>query len=271
MGDLTPFIPAQRDDNPFDAIKRSDEHGEYWSARELMPHLGYEQWRRFEDALDRAATAAKNTGLNPADHFAEVGKVIPGGRWGEQTVSDYRLTRYGAYLVAMNGDPRKPEIASAQTYFAVQTRQAEVGIPSQRKLSNRELAMMVIEAEDRADREAEARQLAESRVLELEPAAREFQRWQTSEDTVYVVEWAKSIGLASQQEGFEALRETGVLFKQQHEGTAFNVPKRGWEQYFVLVDEWLPGPKRWTKVPKITAEGQVVLAEHLLENGWISG
>lgn len=117
--------------------------------------------------------------------------------------------------------------------------------------------------------EVEARELAQAQIAELEPAAAQFRKWQISEDTVYVVEWAKSIGL-TQKEAFEALRKLDVLFKQVHPGGAFNVPKREWEQYFNLVDEWLPGPKKWTKVPKITAEGQVVLAELLLEYGWIA-
>lgn len=118
--------------------------------------------------------------------------------------------------------------------------------------------------------EVERRELAETRVAELAPAAEQFHRWQFSGDTVYLVEWAKTIGL-TQQEAYKALRETGVLFKQQHEGMAFNVPKRGYEHLFALVDEWLPGPQHWVKVPKITAEGQVVLAELMLERGWIAG
>jgi phage antirepressor YoqD-like protein len=122
-----------------------------------------------------------------------------------------------------------------------------------------------LELAARQQREIEG---AKAQIAELAPAAEQYHRWQFSGDTVYIVEWAKSIGL-TQQEAFNALRELGVLFKQQHESVAFNVPKRGWERYFQLVDEFLPGPRRWTKVPKITAEGQVVLAELLLEHGWI--
>jgi DNA-damage-inducible protein D len=104
-----------------------DIHGEEcWSARDLHEPMGYEKWERFEVAINRAISAAENSGLNPLDHFRGASKVIPGGRWGKQQVTDYRLTRYACYLIAMNGDPRKPEIAAAQTYFAVQTRNAEV-------------------------------------------------------------------------------------------------------------------------------------------------
>lgn len=119
---------------------------------------------------------------------------------------------------------------------------------------------------------AQARELeaASAHIAELEPAAEQFHKWQVSEDAVHVVEWAKTIHL-TQKEAFEALREMGVLFKQQHEGAAFNVPKRGFEKYFDLVDEYLPAARRWVKVPLIKPEGQVVLAEMLIEHGWISG
>lgn len=99
---------------------------ERWSARDLHAPMGYEKWERFEVAIQRAMAAAQNSGMDPLDHFRGASKVIQGGRWGKQNVADYRLTRYACYLIAMNGDPRKPEIAAAQTYFAVKTREAEL-------------------------------------------------------------------------------------------------------------------------------------------------
>jgi anti-repressor protein len=116
--------------------------------------------------------------------------------------------------------------------------------------------------------QVEALAAAEQRLAITAPKAEQYDRWQTSKDAVYVVEWAKAIGL-TQHEAYEALRAEGVLFRQRHEGIAFNVPKRGYEQYFELIDEYLDGPKRWTKVPKVTPEGQVYLAELLAERGWI--
>lgn len=120
-------MPGTPSGSPFDRLMLHDINGEErWSARDLHAPMGYEKWERFEVAIQRAIAAAKNSGYEPLDHFRGASKVIPGGRWGKQQVADFRLTRYACYLIAMNGDPRKPEIAAAQTYFAIQTRKAEV-------------------------------------------------------------------------------------------------------------------------------------------------
>ena len=111
----------------FEDLKKVNEHGaEYWSARELQPLLGYTQWRRFEDAINRALTSCKQSGNEPSHHFAGAGKPIEGGKGAVQTVNDYHLSRFACYLIAQNGDPRKPEIANAQKYFAIQARRQEI-------------------------------------------------------------------------------------------------------------------------------------------------
>jgi DNA-damage-inducible protein D len=110
----------------FDDICQISPYGaEYWSARDLYPLLGYDTWRRFETAIERAKIACANLGEEVADHFAGAVKVIQAGKGAQMEVSDYALSRFGCYLTAMNGDPRKPEIAQAQGYFAVQTRRME--------------------------------------------------------------------------------------------------------------------------------------------------
>ena len=107
----------------FEDLKKTNEYGaEYWSAREIQPLLGYTQWRRFEDAIQRALTSCKQSGNEPSYHFAGAGKPIEGGKGAVQTVNDYHLSRFACYLIAQNGDPRKPEIANAQKYFAIQAR-----------------------------------------------------------------------------------------------------------------------------------------------------
>lgn len=111
----------------FEALKSLNDHGaEYWSARDLQPLLGYAQWRRFEDAIKRAMVSCEQSGNKPGHHFAGAGKPIPGGKGAIQVVDDYHLSRFACYLIAQNGDPRKPAIAAAQKYFAIQTRRQEL-------------------------------------------------------------------------------------------------------------------------------------------------
>jgi len=119
-------LPAARQ-KTFEELKKINQYGaEYWSARDLQPLLGYTQWRRFEDAISRAKTSCRQSGNDPDHHFAGAGKPIVGGKGAVQEVVDYHLSRFACYLIAQNGDPRKPEIANAQKYFAVQTRRQEV-------------------------------------------------------------------------------------------------------------------------------------------------
>src|SRR3989338_1605365 len=114
-------------DNIFERIKKINEYGkEFWGARDLMSPLGYARLDNFEVAIARAKEACKNSGQDVADHFAGVTKMVPIGSSAERSIDDYNLSRYACYLIAQNGDPRKEEIALAQTYFVIQTRKQEV-------------------------------------------------------------------------------------------------------------------------------------------------
>ncbi len=112
----------------FDSVIHNieDEQIEFWFARELMPLLGYERWENFENAIIRAIDSCKGSNITVSDHFREVTKMVALGSGAQRHIKDYMLTRYACYLIAQNGDPKKEEIAFAQSYFAIQTRKQEL-------------------------------------------------------------------------------------------------------------------------------------------------
>ncbi len=106
--------------------QKTDSGIEYWLARDIQFLLGYTKWDNFLNVVSKAKTACEVSGHQVRDHFADVGKTIQMPKSAEKEIPDLMLTRYACYLIAQNGDPKKQEIAFAQTYFAVQTRRAEL-------------------------------------------------------------------------------------------------------------------------------------------------
>lgn len=135
---------------------QTDGGVEFWLARDLQHLLGYSKWDNFLSVVSKAKTACEVSGHEVTDHFADVGKMVDLGSGSQREVDDVMLTRYACYLIAQNGDPRKPEIAFAQTYFAMQTRRAELieqrlleteRVQARRKLSDteKELSGLIFE------------------------------------------------------------------------------------------------------------------------------
>ena len=99
---------------------------EYWYARDLQKVLGYNSWDKFQNVIEKAKVACENSGVEVADHFRQVGKMVQIGSEAMREIEDIILTRYACYLIAQNGDSKKEQIAFAQTYFAIQTRKQEL-------------------------------------------------------------------------------------------------------------------------------------------------
>jgi phage antirepressor YoqD-like protein len=202
---------TDRPDSPFEFVRHTTREGrEFWSARDLMPLLGYDSWRRFADAIDRARISAKNSGHDITRLFAGAVKNTAG-----RPAEDVHLSRLACYLIAMNGDPRKPEVAAAQTYFAVRTREAEIAEP--RPAIPQTYAEALRAAADQSER-ADA---AEARAAELEPSATAWDRLHDLGGDVDVADAAKILSRdpnieIGRNRLFEFMHDQDWVFRGRH-------------------------------------------------------
>ena len=215
---MSNHIEPQKNASPFDTIKIITPAGEErWSARDLMGLMAYSTWQKFEVPLHRAMSTAKNQGMDIENLFnRSVEKT--GGRPRE----DYNLNRYAAYLVAMNGDPNIPEVAAAQHYFAVRTREAETRpAVDAASLTRLELLQIAMNAETE-------RMELEAKNLELEPKAEAYDSFLSADGDYSIGAVAKMLG-KSQNKMFDLLRSSGIFIAK---GAMRNTPYQQYMHHF---------------------------------------
>ncbi|OHT52554.1 hypothetical protein BKG63_10990 [Mycobacteroides chelonae] len=206
MSDLQ-HIGAQ---SPFDAGRTPCPRGgeDRWSARWLMRQMGYPTWQYFEPVIERAKQAAANQGFNVRTLF-----MVKHEKTGGRPQADYSLTRFAAYLIAMNGDPRKPEVAAAQEYFVVKTREAEVAQPVE--LTEDQIVHRALH-------------ILDDKVKELTPKAEAYDHFLEASGKYSVGAVAKMLG-TSQNKLFRDLRNAGIFIAK---GSMRNTPYQQYMHHF---------------------------------------
>lgn len=241
---MTEIVPFNFDDQEIRVVMIGDEP--WWIARDVCRVLDLENVARALSRLEEADITTSNV------------------RSSDQMRPMKMVNEFGLYDLIL--DSRKPAAKKFRRWIT-----SEV-LPQIRKTGSYSaspaLPKSFAEALELAARQARAIEDQQVQINELEPQARQFKKWQFSEDTVYVGAWAKVIGL-TEREAFDALRDVGVLRRRGMMKRMVNTPNRAYEQYFELIVRRISGRKPWDVTPMIKPEGQVILAELLEENGWI--
>ena len=207
--------------SPFDHVKQVDDRGEeFWSARDLMPLLGYRAWIDFKPAIERGIASAMARDMEGSSLF-RIATEKTGGRPRE----NYLFSRYAAYLVAMNGDPRKPEVAAAQSYFAVKTREAEI-------IQQQQQALVIPQNYGEALRALadtfEAKEQAERELEIVKPKADKYDQFLDSDGAMPFQRVAQILGVG-RNTMLRTLRELEVLNRAPENK---NTPRQRYAQHF---------------------------------------
>lgn len=224
--------------SPFDALRHVRPDGsEYWSSRELMPYYEYTRWENFSPVILRAIQTAENVGVDIGANFLFAQEVS--GQRGPKR-EDVQLSRFGAYLVAMNGDPSKPMVAAMQAYFAVQTRVAET-MPQ--PLTGEELiSAALIEAH-------KVLEIRLRRIAELEPKAKIFDEVIDSDGTY---EWAAAAAELGWTRNLMLIELRAQKILKSHPKSVKNVPYAEYEHYFFVEPQTWDHPDTGEKIPSRT-------------------
>lgn len=212
-------LPSPFDEGRTPSLEGGEDH---WSARWLMGRMAYARWEDFEHVIERAKQAAHNQGFNVRNLF----RVTP-KKTGGRPQLDYEVSRFAAYLIALNGDPRKPEVAAAQEYFVVKTRQAEIALTA--PMTDDEIIHRALEVSARRVAVlTERAELAEARVIELAPKADFYDHLMDADGCFSMNAVAKALGWG-RNVMMQELRKLGILQRGN------NLPYQRYSHHFKVV------------------------------------